>query len=202
MDRTLLFGLGEKLEMNSPEDILPHRFLRIMQIIASALLLGVVIFLAIALVIVSNQANGPGIAPAGNLPMISVAAVILLAVQAPLAFIVPSLQTRTALRQIASGTWQLPPGANATAFSTDAVKLLAVRQTTMVVSLALLESAAFLGGIAYLLEAQPFALGVVLVVILLMVMNFPTEGRVRGWLEWQTDQLAELRQQGDVTAKQ
>jgi hypothetical protein len=187
--------------MNDPEDILPHRSLRVMQIIAGALLLGVVIFLSIALVIVSKRTNGPSIAPAADLPIISVVAAVLLAVQAPLAFIVPSLQTRTALRQIASGTWQLPPGANAAAFGTDNTKLLAVRQNTLLVSLALLEGVAFLGCIAYLLEAHLLVLGVALVAVLLMLVNFPTEARVRGWLERQTDQLVVLRQQGDVAAE-
>jgi hypothetical protein len=71
----------------------------------------------------------------------------------------------------------------------------------MMIGLALLEGAAFLGCIAYLLEARPLALGVVVVAITPMLVNFPTEARVRAWLERQADQLAELRQQGDVTAE-
>jgi hypothetical protein len=95
----------------------------------------------------------------------------------------------------------LPPGANAAAYGTDNSKLLAVRQTTLLVSLALLEGVAFSGCIAYLLEAQPLVLGVVLVAVLLLLAYFPTEGRVRSWLERQTDQLVVLRQQGDVAAE-
>ena len=186
--------------MSSPNDTLPRRHLQAMQIIASALLLGVVVFLAIALLIVWVRTNDHALARAGDLPLVSIMAVVLLAMEAPLAFIIPALVTRTAVRRIASGTWQLPPAADAAAFSSDASKLLAVRQTTMIVGLALLEGAAFFGCIAYLVEARPFALGVVLVAVLLMLVNFPTEGRVRAWLQRQADQLAELRQQGEDVA--
>ena len=182
--------------MSGPDDILPQARLRVLQVIAGALLLGVVTFLVIDLIIVFTQTKGAGIAPAGDLPMISVVAVVLLAVDAPLAFLVPGFQTRAAVRQIAAGTWRPAPAACAEAFRTDSSKLLAVRQATLVVGLALLEGAAFFGCIAFLLEARPFALGVVLVAVLLMLVKFPTEGRVRAWLERQADRLAELRQQG------
>jgi hypothetical protein len=43
-------------------------------------------------------------------------------------------------------------------------------------------------------------LGVVVVAVALMLMIFPTEPRVRAWLEQQLDQMAELRQQGDIPA--
>ena len=112
-----------------------------------------------------------------------------LVVEAPLAFIVRRLHTRTALRQIASGAWPLPPGADAAAFASDTAKLLAVRQTTMLISWAMVEGAAFFGCIAYLLEAQPFTLAVVGVAVLLMLVDFPTERGVSAWLERQVDQL-------------
>lgn len=187
--------------MSSPDDPLPRQNLQTMQMIAGALLLGVVVFLIIALLIVSNRGKGNGMAPTGGFPMISILAVVLAAVEFPLAFVVPAVLTRNALRQIASGAWRPPPTANAPAFDTDTSKLLAVRQTTRIIGLALLEGAAFLGCIAYLLEAQPFALGVPLAAILLMLMSFPTESRIRAWLERQIDRLSELRQQGDVSVE-
>jgi hypothetical protein len=51
-----------------------------------------------------------------------------------------------------------------------------------------------MGCIAYLVEGQPVALGVVFVAVVLVILSFPAEGRVRTWLEQQTDRLAELRQ--------
>jgi hypothetical protein len=64
----------------------------------------------------------------------------------------------------------------------------------MIVGLALLEGTAFLGILAYLIEAQPLALGVTGIAILCMLLKFPTRSRVQAWLERQTEQLTELRQ--------
>jgi hypothetical protein len=66
--------------------------------------------------------------------------------------------------------------------------------------LALLNSSAFFGCIAYLLEAQPLALAVVGVTVVLMLCKFPTQERVRAWLERQAEVLSELRQQQDSAA--
>src|SRR2546423_9427082 len=98
--------------MNGSEDTLLRGHLRATQIIAGALLAGVLIFLAVALVLVANR-GGAGMAAAGNLPPVSILAVGLLVVQAPLAFILPAILTRTALPQIAAGTWQPSPKAHA-----------------------------------------------------------------------------------------
>ncbi|HEX3871020.1 MAG TPA: hypothetical protein VHV77_11320, partial [Pirellulales bacterium] len=84
---------------------------------------------------------------------------------------------------------------DATAFSTDASKLLAVRQVSTIISMALLEGSAFFGCAAYMLESQPWALGVVAAALLLMLVHFPTEGRLRTWLQWQTEELEEMRRQ-------
>ena len=109
--------------------------------------------------------------------------------------------TRSALRRIAAGTWQPPPPQAASAFPTDTAKLLAERQRSMIIAMALLEGVGFLGGIAYMLEASLLALGVAFVAILFLALNFPTEGRVRFWLDQQLDALSNLRQQGDLAGR-
>jgi Short C-terminal domain len=176
------------------DEALAPQQLRGVQIIASALLMGVVAFLALVLVHVFVQNNGQGLAPPGGLPILSLLAVAMLAVCAPLAFVIPRIQTQSALRQIISGSWQLPPGFDPMLFATSGAKLMAVRHSTLILGLALLEGPAFLACIAYLLEAQAFALGLIGVAIALMLYKFPTESRVRTWLERQVNQLAELHQ--------
>jgi len=187
--------------MSNLNDILPPQRLRVMQIVAGAMLLGVLIFLGLVLYMVLVQNKGVGTAPPGDLPLLSLLAVVFFVIQAPLSFLVPQFLTRTALGQIASDVWKAPPRANATDFRTDASKLLAVRQTSMIVGLALLESVAFFACIAYLLEAQPWVLAIILACVLLMMVNFPTEGRVRSWLALQADQLDQLRRQGDAAGQ-
>ncbi len=77
-----------------------------------------------------------------------------------------------------------------------------MRQTTLIVGLAPLEGTAFLGCIAYLIEANPLALAVVGVAVCLMLYKFPTEGRVRTWLEQQAAVLNGMREeQGRQTGK-
>src|SRR5262249_19506510 len=133
-------------------------------------------------------------APAPGLPIQTVMAAGMFAVFVPLSFLVPTIQTGAALRRIAAGTWRPPPDVDPKSYETVAAKLLTVRQTTMLVGLALLEGAAFMACTAYLLEGQTLVLAVVALVVLFMLLQFPTEGRVRAWIERQADQLAQLRQ--------
>jgi hypothetical protein len=176
------------------EEALTPLRLRVMQIIAGALLMGVLVFLGIVLFMVLVQNRGQGMAPPGPLPLVSLVALAMLAFSVPLAFVLTRNLTHVALRQIVAGTWQVPRGANPSHFATAGAKLMAVRQTTMLIGLAMLEGTAFCGCIAYLLEAQALALGVVGVAVCLMLVKFPTENRVRAWLERQADVLAEMRQ--------
>ncbi len=182
--------------MSNPEEIVSPQRLRTMQIVAGALLMGVLIFLGIVLYMVWIQNKGAGTAPPADMPLLSLLAAVFFVIQAPLSFLIPQFLTRNALGQIASGNWKAPPGFNAADFPSDASKLLGIRQTAMIVGLALLEGAAFFACIAYLLEAQPWVLAIILVSVLLMMMNFPTEGRVRSWLALQAEQLDELRRRG------
>jgi len=174
------------------DDTLLRQRLRVMQLIAAALILGVLFFLGIVLF---QRGAEP---PAGGVGIISLVAVLLLATNAPLAQVLPAILTRSALRRIASGTWQAPPGA-AGGHDSDAAKLLTVQQTAMLIGLALLEGVAFLGCVAYLLEGEAVALAVVGVALFLMVLNFPTEGRLRAWLQAQEDRLAALRHEAEVS---
>jgi hypothetical protein len=182
--------------MTDPNDPLPVGQLRTLQIIAVALLLGVLVFLGVVLFLVHVQNAGQGMMkPPPDFPLVSVLAVVLLVSNVPLSFILPAVTTRAALQRMAAGTWQPPAQAAARlALDTDALRLLFVLQTSLIIGLALLEGVALLGIMAYLLEAEPFVLGVVAVVIVVMLARFPTENRVRAWLDQQTQRLADIRQ--------
>jgi hypothetical protein len=100
---------------------------------------------------------------------------------------------------MAAGTWKPPAQAAVRlALDTDVLRLLFVLQTSLIIGLALLEGVALLGVMAYLIEAEPFVLGVVAVVIVVMLARFPTENRVRAWLDQQTERLASMRQEGNL----
>jgi hypothetical protein len=180
------------------DGLTPGRMLAL-RIVAGSLVLGVVIFLVIVLYLVQVQHLGRDTRPPGALPVLSLVAAALLLIQGLLSFVLPNLMTRAALRRILAGTWAPPPGAPPALYATGGAKLMAVRQTTLIVGLALVESVALLGGIAYLVEAQPLALVVVGVALVLMLGRFPNETGVRSWLKQQADTLTDLRHtRGDI----
>src|SRR5207249_1512767 len=72
-----------------------------MQIIAGALAFGVVVFFAITLYIVFVQNNGQGNAPPQGLPLVSVVAVVLAVMNAPLSLLVPRFMATAALARLA-----------------------------------------------------------------------------------------------------
>jgi hypothetical protein len=170
--------------MNTTEDPLTPQRLRTMQIIATVLPGGVIVFLAIVLYLVHVQNQGHGMAPPVEVPLLSLLAVGFLGVVAVLSFVLPASTARTGIRDMAAR----PPAA-------DAVRLLGLYQTTLIVGLALLEGGCFFGCIAYMQEGRPFVLAVLAVGLALILMRFPTEGRVRLWLEDHKEQLARARQE-------
>jgi hypothetical protein len=181
--------------MTDPDDVLFQQRVRVMQIVAGTLLTGVLVFLVIAIATASNRGPQRGEA---TLPVVSIVAVVMLMVQLPLAFFIPHSGIQAGTRRIASGAWQGPPGSDPTAYASDTAKLLAVRQTAMIIRSALLEGVAFLGCIAYMIEGRAIALGVVAVAVIVMLLTFPTRGRVRSWVEQQANRLVELRQDGNI----
>jgi hypothetical protein len=188
---------NSKLFPIDPTEGLTSAQLRTMRIIFGTLLVGVVAFLGIVLYVVQVQNHGQGMARPRDLPIVSLVATVVFGVCALLAFILPGLQTRSALRRILAGTWKTPDGVPPTLYATVGAKLMAVRQTTMMLGLGLLNTPAFLGCVAYLQEAHPLALGVSGAAAVLMVCKIPTEKRVRAWLERQAEVLNELHQQED-----
>ena len=182
----------------APDNPLPPERLRVMQIIAAALLVGVLIFLGIVLYVVLIHNQGQGLGPRRDFPYVTAIAVVILLVDAPLVVFIPRTITQNALKQMAAGTWKAPSGTSSTEATSDAAKLLLVRQTTLIIALALFEGVAFLALIAFLLETEVAALAVVAGAIILMLVSFPGERRVRVWLDLHLQRLTDLRQQREL----
>ena len=168
------------------DDLIPQQRLRAMQIIAGALPAGVIMFLGIVLFLVFGQANAPP--QMQNLPIVSILAAGFLVIAGSMSFIVPQIITQTALQQLA-----------AQSAADDVGRLLALRQTTLMIGLALLEGAAFFGLVAFLTERQPLALIVPGIALFGMLMRFPTENSVRNWMELNGRRVLELRQDRGVS---
>ena len=164
----------------SDDDSRIVQVVRIMQIIAVALLFGMLSFLGIVLFL--RFSGNP--APAPSLPIVSLVSLAMLLTTTPVAFVLPGVLTRNGVRQIAA---QQNP---------DPGQLLGLRQTTFILGLALMEGTGFTALVAMLLEFHPIAIAVLAVAFVLMVVQFPTVARVRSWLERQQAMLEELALSG------
>ncbi len=171
------------------------------QIIIGALVTGLVIFLVIVNVIdlgLKPGAGGQGAVAADSpLPIITYVAVAFAAVVLPMSFVVPALvakQQRQAIAggKLTAGTQVAPtPGNGSNAAGTLLSGLPAAFLTQLVIGAAMDEGAAFFGLVAYLIEKNPIALVVGVVLIVGVIARFPTAGRVERWIEQQREKLRE-----------
>jgi hypothetical protein len=157
------------------EDI-PQVQLRASQIVAGTLLASLFGFLAFTVIHV--QAQGPLNQPPPDPPPLTLVAVAFALVNVPLSFVLPTLVTRAGLRTLVR-----------TNPSVSRVDLLKLFQTKMIVGLAFLEGAAFLGCLGYLIEGILSSPGIAALCALLMLARFPSRSHVRNWLERQEQTL-------------
>ncbi len=167
--------------MNAGDESLLHRRCRTMQIIAFVMVMGIVTLLVLgAFVTVGDNQGGRQ----GNLPIISLVAAGYLAIGIPLSFILPRVMAAKAIRQ----------GFATPDFGRSG--LLMVWQSTFLISRALLEGVGILGGVAFLVDGHWLGLAVAIVVVTLMLLTFPTQERIKEWVETRERALEEMRLSG------
>jgi hypothetical protein len=198
--------------MNDPDVLEP--ITRTCQIIVSAMIMGVVCFLIIVMFLVPTAIN-PGPAPvaggpgAPNIPQLAGPGVPLFTYLAlgmgiaglVLSFVVPSVFVASARRKIAKGMWTPPATSDAAQFARfaaagDTGKLAVVYQTQLIIGSALSEGMAFFAGLAYMLERNPLALGMALILLAGLAVRIPTRDRVNAWIDQQQSRL-QMERQGE-----
>jgi hypothetical protein len=198
--------------MNDPDLLVP--ITRTCQIIEIALIMGVSFFLVIALFLVPTVLN-PGPAPAAGgpgapalpqlagpgVPMITYLAVGMGIAGLVLSFVIPSVTVASARRQIAKGTWTPPVGSDPAQSGKlypagDTGKLAIVYQTQLILGSALCEGMAFFSTIAFIVERNPLALGMAVILIAAIAVRFPTRDRVNAWIDEQQSKL-QMERQGE-----
>ncbi len=147
---------------NSP--IKPESVGRISQIIAGALVMGVVVFACVAFFIAKG--DGP------QLPMISFLAIGFAGVATVMRFVVPTILVN-------GGKAQLKQAAN----DEQPMVLAGLYQTKTIVGMAVLEGAAFFNLIAYIMEKQFWSYGAVAFLLGVMAISFPSQGQFESWAE-------------------
>ena len=147
---------------NSP--IKPESVGRISQIIAGALVMGVVIFACIAFFIAKG--DGP------QFPMMSLMAIGFAGVATVMRFVIPTVIVNGGKAQLKQ-----------TAADEQPMVLAGLYQTKTIVGMALLEGAAFFNLIAYIMEKQVWTYGVVAFLLAVMAISFPSQGQFESWAE-------------------
>jgi hypothetical protein len=138
---------------------------------------------------VNNPAAGQEAAQ--SIPFLTYIAAGMGAILLPLSFILPGLVATQSLRAGAAGGPDAgsSPTKNVPAAPGAAGSPAAAFQTSAIVGGALNEGAAFFAGIAYLIEQNPIALVVALILLAALVARFPTRGRVDRWIAQQEEKL-------------
>jgi hypothetical protein len=116
-----------------------------------------------------------------------------------LSFVIPNMIVASARRKIAKGMWTPPVKQDPTKLAQilpagDTGKLAFVYQTQLIIGSALCEGMAFFATIAYMLERNPLALGMALILLAGLVIRIPTRNRVNAWIDQQQSKLQMERQ--------
>ena len=143
---------------------------RTMQIIAAALMMGVLMFLGVVLITTAGKFDG-------NPEFITIIAAGFAFLMLVNHFVIPPIIIRAQLKQaVAAGMHQ----------KQDDEKILeccGVYQTQLIVGFALLGRAAFFNLVAMMVEHCAGSIAVVTLLLLLMAAKFPTRDKVSYWIQ-------------------
>jgi hypothetical protein len=164
---------------------------RPMQIIVFALFMGLMSFLVVMVVM------RPQLQPAGQAapqPFISYLAIIAAVVAPVVAWIVPRTIAGSMRQEMVEGKSTAHVGMPHVAEEMKPLhSLIATYQTTLIVSCAILEGAGFFNVVAYLLEHQQMNAIAAVVLAVLILIQFPTSGRLVSWVEDELNTIDRLR---------
>jgi hypothetical protein len=171
---------------------------RVLQLVVAAMISGILMFL---IVVCLTAGHGPA---QEEHPIVTTIALAMAALCVILRLIVPDVVVSAARRKILRGEYN--PGASATwaakrqaleAFfrrTGDAGRLMAVYMTTTVLAGAILEGAAFLLLVAYLVDRQAVSLAVAIAILVALAAHMPWRARVFAWIDRELGHLEQQRQ--------
>ncbi|MEX1231605.1 MAG: hypothetical protein WEB58_15260 [Planctomycetaceae bacterium] len=165
----------------------PEPVLRTMQIIAGALLMGVISFGAVVAFQWDRQQPPPAQPQDLSNPMILIA-VVFTSGAVVARFIIPSVIAKNQAAQVIIW-YRTDDRAGPEEFFG---RLLLIAQTRMIIEYALLEGVCFFNLIAAMQSHSPIPVGIVIGLLLMMVLMFPTRDKLLNWLEEQRNKMADL----------
>lgn len=155
----------------------PEQAVRTMQIIAGALMMGLMTFGCVTIVL-----NGSGEPKAPQQPLLTYMGAGLALLLTLTRFAIVPFITKS---QISALTKNRDASGDASEWKQRQPYFMAY-QTGIIIGFAMLEGPGFFNLIAYLSEGQTLSLGVVAGLLLLMAATFPTRGKIDSWVD---DQL-------------
>ncbi len=164
----------------------PNKVLLTMRIIAGALMAGVVSFGGVVAMTVINGQPQQGQQVAGNANPILYIGIVFATLAVIARFVVPSLIAK----HMVAGIVKLANSGMATGSKELFGRLLTVAQTKMIIEDALLEGACFCNLIAVMITRSMISVGLVAGLFVLMALNFPTMGKLAGFIEEQKDLIS------------
>jgi hypothetical protein len=156
---------------------------RVMQIIGFALVMGVVVFMGIALFLRSTG----NLNPPPEVPLVTYLGLALGSMQLVLFFVLPAIFVKSGRTRMSVTEDTLGNPASAD----SAEQLCGLYQTSLIIGDALLEGAAFYFLVAYLVEGQLLALIVAGFFLVILILQFPTRSRVERWIERQQELISQ-----------
>jgi hypothetical protein len=158
--------------MPSPQNVNPNQIVFLMQIISVSLIMGILLFLGVAMVMAQDQQPSE--------PYLTYVALVF-AGAAILGhhFVRIPVQTDR-LNQLAE------EGQFVSQSDGVFAELAPKYQTEHIIKMALLEGPAFFAGVAYMQEKVWWNLAAIGLIIFLMLIRFPTHSRINAWIERKT----------------
>jgi hypothetical protein len=154
-----------------------------MQIIAAAMMTGVLSFMFV--VLVATQGNVFGFNKPPVLTRIGAGLGAFLILNH---FVVPEIVSSVQLQRItASGLLQLDD-------ESQYQQVTGIYRIRLIIALAMLEGAAFLNLVVLMVEKNGLSLGVVVLLLGLMLVRFPTQHKVSSWVSYKLREIKELSQ--------
>jgi hypothetical protein len=167
----------------------------VLRIIVVALACGVLGFAAVAVVTRVNRVQPqPPAQPqqaGGGLELLTMMALVAAPIATVLSLLVPAVMVKNIRRQIADGTYGTYPGQTAASrqgvagLPEDMASYVGLYQTKTIVGIALLEGAAFLAIVAFMLEGNWIALALGICLAAMILFSFPSAPRVANWIRQQ-----------------
>ena len=159
--------------MNQPEP----NYIRVSQIIASALMMGVLVFAGVT---VAFHLSDPQPAAGNQDSMLLIVAIVFTVGDLIARFVVLKTHDQNMARKLENRETE----------SVSPNEVYGAYQTRLIISLAMLEGVAFFCLIAFMIEHRWEAFGLAMFLLLMMAMNFPTENKFRSWVRKLTGQSA------------